>query len=80
VHASRPREINASAAAKSLSVTYGFAIVPDARLPGMYRIRRPDGTLTQMVNLKRAKDALRALDDVHRVGQFYADAVGGEST
>ena len=46
----------------------------------MYRIRRPDGTLTQMVNLKRAKDALRALDDVHRVGQFYADAVGGEST
>jgi hypothetical protein len=29
----------------------------------MYRIRRPDGTLTEMANLTRAKDALRALDE-----------------
>jgi hypothetical protein len=31
----------------------------------------------RMVNLTRGKDALRALDEVHRFGQFYADAVGG---
>jgi hypothetical protein len=29
----------------------------------------------RMVNLTRGKDALRALDEVHRFGQFYA--VGG---
>jgi hypothetical protein len=33
-------------------------IVPDAKWPGMYRIRRPDGSLTDMVNLTRAKEAL----------------------
>ena len=33
-------------------------IVPDAQWAGMYRIRRPDGTLTDMVNLTRAKEAL----------------------
>jgi len=33
-------------------------IVPDPRWPGMYRVRRPDGSLTDMVNLTRAKDAL----------------------
>jgi hypothetical protein len=27
-------------------------IVPDAKWPGMWRIRRPDGTLTDMVSLK----------------------------
>src|SRR5262245_13037002 len=35
-------------------------IVPDAKWPGMYRLVRPDGTLSDMVNnLTRAKDALR---------------------
>jgi hypothetical protein len=34
-------------------------IVPDAKWPGMYRLRRPDGSLTEMVNLARAKDALQ---------------------
>ena len=34
-------------------------IVPDAKWPGMYRIRLPDGSLSVMVNLTRAKDALR---------------------
>ena len=63
VHAARPKQINAPTAEKSLSVTRGFAIVPDARWQGMYRIRRPDGTLTETVNLMRAKDALRALDE-----------------
>jgi len=33
-------------------------IVPDPKWPGMYRVRRPDGSLTDMVNLTRAKDAL----------------------
>jgi hypothetical protein len=35
----------------------GYTIVPDAEWPEMYRVRRPDGTLTDMVNLTRAKDA-----------------------
>ena len=34
------------------------AIVPDDRFPGMYRLKRSDGTLSDMVNLTRAKDAL----------------------
>jgi hypothetical protein len=41
-----------------------YRIVPDAEWPGMYRIiRRPDGSLSDMVNLARAKDALRSLDE-----------------
>ena len=36
-------------------------IEPDARHPQMYRIRYADGTLSEMVNLTRAKDALAAL-------------------
>jgi len=39
-------------------------IVPDSRWPNMFRIRRPDGTLTDMVSLTRAKDALR--DDLKK--------------
>jgi hypothetical protein len=34
-------------------------IVPDAKWPGMYRLRLPDGSLSAMVNLTRARDALR---------------------
>jgi hypothetical protein len=37
-------------------------VVPDADWPGMWRVRMPDGRLTDMVNLSRAKDALRALE------------------
>jgi hypothetical protein len=33
-------------------------IVPDAKWPGMYRLVQSDGTLSDMVNLTRAKDAL----------------------
>jgi hypothetical protein len=32
-------------------------VVPDAIQPGMWRIRFPDGALSDMVNLSRAKDA-----------------------
>jgi len=35
-------------------------IVPDAKWPGMYRIRLPEGSLSDMANLTRIKDALRA--------------------
>src|SRR5947209_4120481 len=33
-------------------------IVPDAKWPAMFRLRLPDGSLSDMVNLPRAKDAL----------------------
>src|SRR5262245_26430408 len=33
-------------------------IVADPKWPGMYRIKRRDGSLTEMVSLSRAKDAL----------------------
>jgi len=36
-------------------------IVPDPKWPGMYRMRRPDGSLSDMVSLTRAKDALAAM-------------------
>jgi hypothetical protein len=36
-------------------------IVPDKHYPGMYRLRLPDGSLSDIVNLTRAKDALAAL-------------------
>jgi hypothetical protein len=34
-------------------------IVADATLPGMYRLVRPDGSLTDMTNLSRAREAIR---------------------
>jgi hypothetical protein len=36
-------------------------IVPDSRWPNMFRLRYPDGSLSDMVNLTRAKDALRVM-------------------
>jgi hypothetical protein len=38
-------------------------IVPDKRYPNMYRLKLPDGSLSDMVSLTRAKDALAALDE-----------------
>ena len=37
------------------------AIVPDKTYPQMYRVRLPDGQLTDMVNRTRARDAARGL-------------------
>jgi hypothetical protein len=37
------------------------AIVPDERFPGMYRLKRADGTVSDMVSLVRARDALAAM-------------------
>jgi hypothetical protein len=36
-------------------------VVPDNRWPGMWRIAWPDGRITDMVNLSRAKDAAGAI-------------------
>ena len=36
-------------------------IVPDAKYPNMWRVELPDGTLTDMVNRTRAKEAALAL-------------------
>ena len=36
-------------------------VEPDAQWVGMYRVRLPNGQLTDMVNLSRAKDAAIAL-------------------
>jgi hypothetical protein len=33
-------------------------VVPDAAHPGMWRVRWPDGHLSDMTNLTRAKDAV----------------------
>ena len=42
---------------KSAAGAY-VAIVPDKRFPGMYRLKRTDGSFSDMVNLTRARDAL----------------------
>ena len=36
-------------------------LVPDAQWPGLWRLRTPDGQLSDMVNLTRAKDAATAI-------------------
>ena len=36
-------------------------VIPDDEYAGMWRIRWPDGQLSDMVNLTRAKDAARVL-------------------
>ena len=36
-------------------------IVPDPQWKGMWRVRLPDGTLSDMVNITRARDAARSL-------------------
>jgi hypothetical protein len=38
-------------------------IVADPKWPGMYRIKRPDGSLSDMANLTRCRDALRSFDE-----------------
>jgi hypothetical protein len=61
VHLTRSEPKNAPTAEKSFSVTRGFAIV--AKWPGMFRLRLPDGNLSDLVNLTRARDALAAIRD-----------------
>jgi len=54
----RVRFLRGQGSDKTEQDTY-IAIVPDKRFPGMFRLKRTDGTLSDMVNLTRAKDALR---------------------
>jgi hypothetical protein len=44
-------------AKKPAGVPY-VAIVPDERFPGMCRLKRADGSFSDMLNLTRARDAL----------------------
>jgi hypothetical protein len=46
--------------AKKPAASPYVAIAPDERFPGMYRLKRADGTFSDMTNLTRAKDALAA--------------------
>jgi hypothetical protein len=39
----------------------GYSVVPDPEWPKMFRVRLPDGSLTDMVNLSRARDAARGV-------------------
>jgi hypothetical protein len=39
----------------------GYSIVPDKRYPQMWRVRHPNGSLSDMINRTRAKDAAMAM-------------------
>jgi hypothetical protein len=54
----QPTEISSEIRPKNTTLGV-VSIVPDAAWPGMYRLQFPDGRLSDMVNLTRAKDALR---------------------
>jgi hypothetical protein len=41
-------------------------IVSDAKWPGMYRLKRADGSLSDMVNLTRAREALASFAERQR--------------
>ena len=36
-------------------------VVPDDKWPGMWRVKMPDGTLTDMVNRPRARDGAKSI-------------------
>ena len=41
----------------------GYSVIPDETYPTMWRVRSPDGKLSDMVNRVRAKDAADAMLD-----------------
>jgi hypothetical protein len=46
------------------AASYAYVgIVSDKRCPGMYRLKRTDGRLSDMMNLTRARDTLRAAQE-----------------
>jgi hypothetical protein len=50
-----------------LGLTFGgYTVVPDSKWPNMYRVRSPDGTLTDMVNLTRARDAALSFSAIYQ--------------
>jgi hypothetical protein len=66
-HNPDPRRVRArflgAVDAKKLAAAVYVAIVPDERFPGMYRLKRTDGSLSDMVNLTRCRDAIRGFDE-----------------
>jgi hypothetical protein len=49
---------------RPLQMMFGsYTVIPDGDWLGMYRVRRPDGSLTDMLNLSRARDAARHFAD-----------------
>lgn len=48
-------------------------IVKDKKWPGMYRIKLDDGTLTEMANLTRAKDAMAAAKELEELKKLQAE-------
>src|SRR5262245_51661999 len=63
ITAKRPRErfLKGVACDKAVESAVCVEIVPDKAWPGMFRLKRSDGTLSDMVNSTRAKDAFRHL-------------------
>ena len=55
-----------------------LAIEPDARWPGMWRVQLSDGSLSDMVNLTRARDA--AMSIARRLLQIEETASGARRT
>jgi hypothetical protein len=45
---------------------YVGSIISDVKWPGMYRLKRADGSLSDMVNWTRAREALASLADRER--------------
>jgi len=50
-------------------------VVKDAVYPQMYRVQWPDGEISDMVNLTRAKDAVRCYQEYER--RFNNKQAGG---
>ena len=59
-HGLQPIEISNEISTKTTTLGV-ISIVRDGEWPNMYRLRLPDGRLTDLLNLVRAKDALAAL-------------------
>ncbi len=59
----------------ALQMTFdGHTVIPDPDWAAMYRVRRPDGTLTDMVNLTRARDAARCFAEQERRAEIQEAA------
>jgi hypothetical protein len=52
----------------------GITVEPDTQWPHMWRIRTPDGRVSDMVNLTRAKDAALAWAQRHEFINVRRDA------
>jgi hypothetical protein len=60
----RGMPINVAATQRRKAPKLDPRVVPHEHWPGMFRIRRPDGSLSDMVNLTRVRDALCSIRDV----------------